>query len=73
LLVDALTLSTVAGQNFRAEFRAMQTLEEGLEEVEETLKNRAMGVDECVAAVMALTPDEVAKIQQKLMQSLFKG
>ena len=51
----------------------MQTLEEGLEEVEETLKNRAMGVDECVAAVMALTPDEVAKIQQKLMQSLFKG
>ena len=55
-------------------FIGVGVLEEAIDnELQNAQQARALGVDECVAAVLALNTKEVAEFQQKLMAAVWKN
>ena len=53
---------------------ALLELEEAIDsELKNAQQVRVLGVDECVAAVLALNTEEVAEFQQKLMAVVWKN
>ena len=52
---------------------ALKELEEAIDELQNAQQARAWGVDECVAAVLALNTEEVAEFQRKLMAAVWKN